>query len=59
MNTYITPAQLADNLNISIKTVYDWVFYRKIPYLKIGKLVRFKDTEIEKWLKEKERKLPN
>ena len=59
MNKYISPSQLAQNLNVSKFTVYDWVYDRKIPFVKIGKLVRFNEEDIEKWLKEKTIQLPS
>ena len=34
----------------SIRTVYDWIHYKRVPYHKDGKRVRFKRTEIDKWL---------
>ena len=34
-------------------TLYVWVCQRRIPYLKIGKLVKFDIIEVENWLKEK------
>jgi hypothetical protein len=33
------------------QTVYDWVYYDKVPYRKIRKYLLFKQTEIEYWLK--------
>ena len=34
----------------SVRTVYDWIHYKRVPYHKDGKRVRFKRTEIDKWL---------
>ncbi len=44
-------------LQISPKTIYNWVHYGYIPYFKIyntrghGGLIRFRQTDIENWLK--------
>jgi len=45
--------QLAEYLGVKEGTVYAWVFQKKIPYLKIGKLVKFDVREIEAWLEDK------
>ena len=43
----------ADYLGVPKGTLYVWVCQKKIPYLKIGKLVKFDLHEIEPWLKDK------
>lgn len=45
--------ELADFLNIKVSTLYSWVNQKKIPYVKIGHVVRFKREEIEKWLEDR------
>lgn len=48
---YLTPAHLSKLLGVSRKTVYGWVYTKRIPYFKIcGRLVRFNPDEITKWL---------
>jgi len=44
--------ELAGYLGIAQGTVYVWVCHRKIPYVKIGRLVKFDMCKIEKWLDE-------
>jgi excisionase family DNA binding protein len=46
----LTPEELAEILGISVYTVYQYTSKRRIPYIKIGKLIRFSETEIEEWL---------
>ena len=45
---------VADRLQVSIATVRDWVFYRKIPFIKLGEgkrsLVRFEGRLLNLWL---------
>ena len=48
---FIGIKELAIFLNIAKGTVYGWVYLKKIPYLKIGRLVKFDLQEIELWLK--------
>lgn len=46
-----TVTDLAEHLKVSPATIYDWVHQRVIPYQKIrGRLLRFRPSEIEKWL---------
>lgn len=50
---YLGIKELAEYLGISIGTVYSWVCYKKIPYLKIGRLVKFDLRKIDQWTQEK------
>ncbi|MDB4349732.1 helix-turn-helix domain-containing protein [Omnitrophica bacterium] len=45
---YIGVKDLANYLGIKVATVYDWVYRRKLPYYKMGRLVRFDRGEIDK-----------
>lgn len=45
--------QLSQQLGISVKTLYGWVCLRQIPYLKMGRLVKFDARDIEKWIETK------
>lgn len=47
---YLGIKQLAGYLGIKEGTVYVWVSHRKIPYVKVGRLVKFDLRKIEKWL---------
>ena len=44
--------ELANFLGIAEGTVYVWVCHRKIPFVKVGRLVKFDIRKIEKWLEE-------
>lgn len=44
--------EIAAYLGIAEGTVYVWVCHKKIPYLKVGRLVKFDLRKIEEWLKE-------
>ena len=50
---YIGIKDLSQYLGLPKSTLYVWTCQRKIPYLKIGKLVKFDIIEIENWLKDK------
>jgi excisionase family DNA binding protein len=50
----LTIPQLSAWLQVPEKTIQDWVYKRQIPFKKVGRLVRFKKTEIEHWINLKE-----
>lgn len=43
-------AEVSQKLRIKANTLYSWVNQRKIPYLKVGRLVKFDSKDIENWL---------
>jgi excisionase family DNA binding protein len=47
---YIGTDELAVYLDISINTIYSWVFMRKIPFVKMGSRVKFDLQEIDNWV---------
>lgn len=42
--------EVAAYLSIAASTVYKWVEQRRIPYTKLGNLLRFPKVEIDRWL---------
>jgi len=48
--------QLSEMLSVKKKTIYDWVHKGFIPYIKLGKLLRFDPKDIEKWYERKKHK---
>jgi len=49
---YFTVEQISEYLGISTATVYRWTQLRQIPFLKMGRVLRFDIVAIEKWVKE-------
>ena len=49
----LNKTQVAELLGFKIYTIDAWVSQRRIPYIKLGRLVRFNPDEIEKWIEEK------
>lgn len=45
-----TVDRLAEYLDVPIPTIRDWCYKRTIPFIKVGRLVRFKPKDIETWL---------
>jgi len=56
IDEFLTPQQLADELGVKLSTVYYWSHIKFIPTIKLGNLIRFKRSSIEKWIKKKESK---
>lgn len=48
--------EIADLLGVKKSTIYQWTSQEFIPYVKIGKLVRFNVDTVMKWLSKKETK---
>ena len=45
--------EVAAMLKISIATVRRWVWQGYIPYMKIGKAIRFSNSDIDNWVSTK------
>jgi len=50
---YLSPQELATMLGVSKLTVYGWTSRQQIPFYRIGRLVRFRPEEVERWLTER------
>lgn len=42
-------------LNVKIGTIYTWVKRNKIPYIRIGSMIRFDEDDLKAWLKNKQK----
>ncbi len=51
----LSKKQLAERLGVTARTLDTWMVQRRIPYLKIGRTVRFSLSEVSMHLKEKYR----
>src|SRR5262245_63952382 len=49
-----TPEDAAGFLRITVKALYQMVYRREIPFLKIGRRLRFEEERLRAWLREKE-----
>jgi excisionase family DNA binding protein len=49
-DTLFTVETLADYLKVSKQWIYERVRLKEIPYIKVGKLLRFRKSDIDKWL---------
>ena len=50
METYLTIEELANYLKVAEQTIRRWVLNRDIPFCKIKKVIRFRLSDIEKWV---------
>ncbi len=46
----LTPADVAERLNVNLRFVRRLCHERRLPYLKVGRLVRFVDADVTAWL---------
>jgi len=53
MTKLLTVTEVAEWLSVSPKTVYRWVHEEHVPHLKLGRVVRFDQKDIERWVKTK------
>ena len=52
MEKLIDINELSDKLGVEVSTIYKWTHRRKIPFIHIGALVRFSESEVMKWLQQ-------
>jgi len=50
MEKLLTIDELAKVLSVKKSTIYQWVHLGLIPHVKVGRLLRFKEGSIQKWL---------
>lgn len=48
-----TVEEIAPYLRVKVKTVYAWVSARQIPFIKIGRVIRFDRDQITEWVQSK------
>ena len=51
---FMTVKELSKYLNVPEYTIRGWVAMRSVPFLKMGKRVKFRKETIETWLKDSE-----
>ena len=50
MNRLLTMDEASEYLGISKLTLYGWVSARKLGFVKVGRLVKFKQQDLDKWI---------
>ena len=56
MEKLLTIQQLSELIQVSRSTLYEWTHSRFIPCYKFPNGVRFRESDIEEWLKRRKRK---
>ena len=51
---FISVKTVAESLGVAPKTVHNWIYLRKIPYVKCGQKVLFRQRSLKAWLNRKE-----
>ena len=51
MEKLLTIKQVSEALQVSPSLVYKWVHYDFMPYIKLGNLLRFRESDLVIWLK--------
>jgi len=52
---YLSVAEICTYLGIKRDTVYKWISEKKLPAHRIGKLWKFKISEVDEWVKNGDR----
>jgi excisionase family DNA binding protein len=55
METYLTVRELAGKVRLTEQTIYRYVMKGAIPFHKIKRAVRFRPSEIEVWIAERQK----
>jgi len=56
MENLLTCEQLAGILQVAPSTIYLWVHIGYVPYIKLGKCVRFNEKSVSKWIENRSKK---
>lgn len=53
MNRLMTPEEVAKMLGVKPSTIYQWKHQGYIPHVKLGRLLRFRESDINQWIETK------
>ena len=51
MKPLLTVEEAAEILRVRKSTLYTWAYRRQVPSQKVGKSLRFRQQDLERWLK--------
>lgn len=54
----MTADEVATYLRVTAGSVYNWVSKGEIPFVKVGAAVRFRRTELDRWVEERAGRVP-
>lgn len=50
MSKLLTIVEASEYLGVSKLTLYGWVSARKVSFIKVGRLVKFKQEHLDRWI---------
>ena len=50
LERWLSVNEIGDHLGVSKETIYRWLDKQKIPAKRVGKLWKFKASEVDKWI---------
>lgn len=50
---YLTPQQVADALQLTVQTVYQWIKDKELPAVKVGRVYRITKEDFDKFLSDR------
>jgi len=50
MKQLMTPKQVAERFNVTVKTIYKWAESKTLPSVKLGYLLRFEQDAVESFV---------
>lgn len=50
MEKLLSPQELAEKTGLKVSYLYHLTYHKRIPFLKLGCLVKFRPSDIEKWI---------
>jgi len=53
MDKLLTTQEIAEVLGVKPSTIYQYTHQGYIPHVKIGKFVRFREKDVERWVERK------
>ncbi len=54
MQKLLTVEEIADYLRVKPSTIYQWTHQRFIPHVKLGNRVRFRLSQVDRWIEKRE-----
>jgi excisionase family DNA binding protein len=55
MERLLTVEEVSNTLKVGKSTIYRWVYFNYIPYLRIGGVVRFDKQAVRRWFRKREK----
>ena len=59
MESLLTPADVAQRLNIHVDTVYTLIHQEELPAIRVGGQWRLAESEVRQWVEERHRPRPS